>query len=281
MANDVMPVAHVAGGRLLLFANLADLERTAGVEFAARRRVDRAWDSSAQADVGMRRVGVGAGDSRQQRGGVRMIGLLENRFAGTNLHDVTEVHHGDIVREEAHRTQVVRNQNHRGVLRLLDFQQQVQHRRLHRNIQRGNRLIADDHRGVGGNGAGNSHALFFAAAQLSGQTVVITLIQFDGAEQSLDLRLNLVGWDSPEAAQRKGNLVADSVGWIQHPVRILENHLQVADAVDAALAQSLGHIHIQEVDLSFVERFQARRLLSPSCFCRNPIRRRCRGCVRA
>jgi hypothetical protein len=51
MANDEMPVAHVAGGRFLLFANLANLERTAGVEFAARRRIDGAGHVSAQADV--------------------------------------------------------------------------------------------------------------------------------------------------------------------------------------------------------------------------------------
>ena len=85
------------------------------------------------------------------------------------LHELPEVQHADHIRQVAHHADVVRNEQIRAALLVLESIQQVQDRGLDRGVQRRGGLVAQDQRWRAGERARDRHALALSAAQLGRQ----------------------------------------------------------------------------------------------------------------
>ena len=141
----------------------------AGMEMAAGRRLGRArhvalHDPLAHAAP----LGIGRGGGRQQRLGVGMQGLGEQGALGRELDDATEIHHRDAMADMAHHGEVVADEEIGEPVFLLQVDQQVQHLRLHRHVERRHRLIGHDQLGVDRQGLGDAQPLALAAGELVG-----------------------------------------------------------------------------------------------------------------
>ena len=95
-----------------------------------------------------------------------MPGCLVDGLGIPVLHDLTLVKHDGTVRHVPHDCQVVRDEQQRQAHALLQFAEQVQHLRLDREIERADRLIADDKARAGNDRARNRDALALAAGKL-------------------------------------------------------------------------------------------------------------------
>ena len=87
------------------------------------------------------------------------------------LDDLAVVHHRDPVPQVADDGEVVGDEQVRHAGALLDLPEQVQHPRLGRQVQRRDRLVADDQPGVEGERAGDGDPLPLAAGELPRQPV--------------------------------------------------------------------------------------------------------------
>ena len=89
--------------------------------------------------------GVGDRDRREQGLGVRVVGRREHLVGGALLGDRAEIHYDHAVREVAHQRQIVADEQERGAVLALDLHEQLGDRRLHRDVERGDRLVGDHH----------------------------------------------------------------------------------------------------------------------------------------
>src|SRR5690606_6182072 len=80
------------------------LMRTTRAEYAPRRRIDRRRNLACHADARARRLAAWIRDGRggDQRLGVGMARVIENRIALADLHDATEIHNHDAVTDAPH-----------------------------------------------------------------------------------------------------------------------------------------------------------------------------------
>ena len=156
-----------------------------GVEHATRRRVGRRRDLAIEADT-RRRLAVDAGDGRQQCLGVRVVGPVEHVVGGPHLLDAPEVHHRDAVGEVAHHAHVVGDEDVAGLLLGLQVGQQVEDRRLHRDIERAGRLVAHHDARIAGEGAGDGDTLLQPARELARLEIEVTRRQAQVRGERLD-----------------------------------------------------------------------------------------------
>ena len=80
----------------------------------------------------------------QQALRVRMPRVREQLVRRRRLDDPAEVHDGDAVADVPHDRHVVRDQEQRQAELLAQLVEQVQHRRLHRDVERRHRLVGDE-----------------------------------------------------------------------------------------------------------------------------------------
>ena len=79
--------------------------------------------------------------------------LRVERVGIRELAQLAEVHDRDLVAHVLHDREVVRDEDQREAVLALHVFEKVQDLRLHRDVQRGYRLVADDELGVGRDGA--------------------------------------------------------------------------------------------------------------------------------
>jgi len=106
VAGDVVAGEDLAHLRLLLRAALEGVG-AAGVEAAARGRVDRARHVALQDDALARRLGVGNRDRRQERLGVGVLRAGEEGALVGELDDLAEIHDRDAVADVLDHRKVV------------------------------------------------------------------------------------------------------------------------------------------------------------------------------
>ena len=94
--------------------------------------------------------------------------VREQLLGWSHLHDLSEIHDGDLVGKMIDDGQVVGDEDIGQAHLPLQLAQQVQNLRLNGNIQRGNRLIADDKLRIHGQRSGNADTLPSPAVQLVG-----------------------------------------------------------------------------------------------------------------
>jgi hypothetical protein len=96
----------------------------------------------------------------------RVLRVLEDRARGPDLDDPAQIHHADGVADALHHGHVVADEQIAEAQLGLQFHHQVQHLRLHRHVERRDRLVGDDQLGVERERAGDGDALALAARQL-------------------------------------------------------------------------------------------------------------------
>ena len=108
---------------------------------------------------------------RQQRPRVGVAGRSEELIAAARLHDAPGIHDRDAVADVAHDGQVVGDEEVGDAEVALEVHEQVEDLALHGDVERGDRLVADDERGLQGQGARDADALQLAAGE-GGRTAV-------------------------------------------------------------------------------------------------------------
>ena len=68
---------------------------------------------------------------------------MQNFLCGSSFDDASEIHHADFMREIFHHREVVGDEQIAQIQLPLQRLQQIQNLRLHRNIQRAGRFVAD------------------------------------------------------------------------------------------------------------------------------------------
>ena len=118
----------------------------AGMEHAARRRVERARHLAPEHDPLPARLqhGIRNRHGSKQRSGIRVQRIVVQRLPIGNFHEPAEVHHGHAVGDVAHHGQVVGDEKVGQPVLGLEVLEQVDDLRLDRDIERGDRLVADD-----------------------------------------------------------------------------------------------------------------------------------------
>ena len=168
---------------------------------------------------------------REQALGVPVARPAEHLLDRTGLDDPAAVHDEDPLARRRHHGQVVGDQQEGGVARLHPADDEVQHQRLDRHVERRRRLVADQERGVVGQSDGEDDALPLS----SGQLVRVCPCRVRGVGQPHLLqqvdgplpRGGAVGHGVVDQ-QRLGDLVADAHRRVERGHRLLEHHGDVA-----------------------------------------------------
>ena len=157
MTRGPLVLAERAKFRLLCPAAIEHVGAS-GMESATARRIDRARHVALEDD----RVADGSGlwhrHGREQSLGVGMPRRGEYLLSGPHLDDLAEIHDGDTMRHVLDDRQIVADEEQRKAELALQILQQVDDLRLDRDVERGDRLVADDQFGFRRQRAGNANA---------------------------------------------------------------------------------------------------------------------------
>ena len=156
-----------------------------------------------------------------------MRGAAENGFDRPDLGDLAEIHHHHAVAHVAHHVQVVGDEQIGEAEFLLQVQQQVQHLRLDRLVQRGNRFVEDHDARLERQRAGDVDALALAAGELVRVARGIALRrEAHPGEQFARTRFRL----PPRQAVHDGSerdRILDRQARIERSEGVLEHHLHL------------------------------------------------------
>ena len=147
------------------------------------------------------------------------------------------------------------DEQQRGPFGALDVHEQVGDGRLYRNIEGRDRLVGHHDRGIAGKCPGYADPLLLSAGKLTWPASREIMRQLDQIEQVEHPRLyfRLVLLDA-ELADDPRDLEADRVAGVERVERILEDHLQAADGLAAALL----HGQMREVEIGHAHRARRR-----------------------
>src|SRR5262252_4333214 len=106
------------------------------------------------------------GNRIEQHARVGMPRIVEQRALWGKFYNAAQVHHTDAIRDVMHDGQVVRDEEVREAEIALQVLHQVEHLRLHRDVECRGRLIANEELRVRGERARNADALALAAREL-------------------------------------------------------------------------------------------------------------------
>ena len=181
---------------------------------------------------------VGHRDRREQRRGVRVRGRLVELVGPADLADLAEVHDGDPVADVLHHREVVGDEDQRQAVARLHVLEQVEDLRLHRHVERGDRLVADDQLRLGRDRAGDRDALALAAGELVRAPVAGlrrgSRPTASSTSSTLASRSAFVA--DASRCEALGDDVLDLAARVQRRDRVLEDHLHLR----AQLAQVLA-----------------------------------------
>ena len=203
----------------------------AGAETAAARRIQRAGHIALQHDtVALAgRDGVRHGNGRNQAAGVGVDAVGDQLKAVGQLHHLAQIHNADAVGNVLDNAQVVGDEQVGQPHLLLQVLKHVDDLRLDRNVQRGDRLVADDELGVHSQGAGDADALALTAGELVRVAVGVLTVQADALEQGDDLVMALLGVGAQVVdVDALADDVADGHTGVQARVGVLEHDLHAA-----------------------------------------------------
>ena len=145
------------------------------------------------------------------------------------LHQLAQIHNADAVGNVLDNAQVVGDEQVGQPHLLLQVLKHVDDLRLDRNVQRGDRLVADDELGVHSQGAGDADALALTAGELVRVAVGVLTVQADALEQGDDLVMALLGVGAQVVdVDALADDVTDGHAGVQARVGVLEHDLHTA-----------------------------------------------------
>ena len=143
------------------------------------------------------------------------------------LDDAAEIHDGDVVADLAHDLEIVADEQIGDAQPVLQVEQEVHHLGLDGDVERRDRLVADQQVGLGHQGPRQHHALALAAGQFVRKAFVLVPLQADRFHRCLRaiaaLRRGRLFMDD----QRLLDLRADRQATVERAQRILVDHLDV------------------------------------------------------
>ena len=155
-----------------------------------------------------------------------MLRLREQQALVGELDQPAEVHHADLVADVPHHRQVVRDEQVGQAALALQVLHDVQHLRLHRDVERRGRLVADEELRLRGQRTCDRDALSLPARELVRELLHVDGRQAHRLQQFADALLALGGpGDQAMLDQRLGHDVADTPAGVQAGIRVLEDHL--------------------------------------------------------
>ena len=135
-----------------------------------------------------------------------MRGLLNSSRAFGDLDDAAEIHHADAARHVPDHGEVVADEEIGEAELVLQVAHQIEDLRLHGDIERRGRLVADDELGFGRQRAGDRDALPLAAGKFMRIFPAVVGMQADQVQQFADARLDVaLALDQVEGADRLGD----------------------------------------------------------------------------
>ena len=185
----------------------------------------------------------------EQFGGVRVLGVLEQRLDIRPFHYLAQVHDDDFLGHLRHDAQVVGNEHHRHAELVLKLGHELEYLGLCGDVQRGGWLVGDEQVGVAGQRHGNHAALSHATAQAEGVLVYTGLGVGDAdSSEHLDRPVPrfLLGYVGIVQQNPFDDLLTDSVDRAEGDHRLLEDHGDVA-------ASDVPHFRIINRNLHKVE----------------------------
>src|SRR6476646_6196581 len=201
MTGDEMTRRELAQLRRLLVRarRRALVQRAARVEAAAGGRVERARDVALEDDAVapalQPRVGHDGGGEERLR--IWMLRSPEQLGPRGRLDDLAEVHDRDAVAEELDRREIVGDEKAREPHVTLEVAQEIQDRRLHRDVERRHRLVGDEDARVEDERAREADALSLAARELMRVPETQLAAQTDLVEDAFDLPVGLAAAGDP------------------------------------------------------------------------------------
>ena len=164
-----------------------------------------------------------------------MQGIAHESADIADLGDAAGIHHGDAIGGLGDHAHVVGDQHHRGAVPARQVLQDRDDLRLHRNVERGRRLVGDDQRGLGAERERDHDALAHAAGEFM-RIAVDALFGRGNADFAEPCDRPLARLSARQRHMRQDRLdelVADPQQRIEAGQRILEDD---ADAAPAYLA---------------------------------------------
>src|SRR5438034_7259483 len=225
MAGSVLVRRY--GAKLRYFVD-ASLVRSgaAGAKAAARGRCNRRRRLADRHAFGRSHVRIGHRDRLDQERGIGMRRRGEELLRGSDFAQPAKIHHGDPVAHRFHHSKIMGDEQQRQSKARLHVFQQVQDLSAYRNIERRNRLIADDEFGIEDERARNADALALSAGKFMRQAPDHQRrIESNRGEYLADELLPLFRILDARYHQRLGDDLADAPPRIQRSDRILENKL--------------------------------------------------------
>ena len=128
----------------------------------------------------------------------------------------------------------MRDEQHREVALALESLEQVEHLRLHHHVERGGRLVGDEHRGIAGERHRDHHPLPLAARELVRVVVGPARGQSDLLEQLADPRASGAAGLRRVQVDCLRDLLADLLHRVERVQRALEHDRELAPAHRAA-----------------------------------------------
>ena len=214
------------------------------MKMAARRRIDRRGNFALD---GREIVGalVELGHLRQQRLRIRMIRALEKLQRRRGLDDAPQIHDDHAVGEVLDHAEIVADEQIREVEVGSELHEEIQHLRLNRDIERGDRFVADQQLGLDGQGTRDADARALAAGELVRKAPPERRVEPDFAHQLVDVVIDVVGGIDAMHARRLADDFGHAHARIERREGILKHHLNLEGGV-AALGKVVEGVSLDE-----------------------------------
>src|SRR5215204_1960600 len=258
LGPDLVPLRLESGlvvGAVVLGAGAAGVERAALRGVGGGRYVAGEDHAPPLAFL----VGVGDGDSGEQRGGVGVARLVVERASVGELHDLAEVHNGDAVGDVLYHGEVVGDKDVGQVELFLQVLQEVDDLGLDRDVESRDGLVADYQARVERDGPGDPYPLTLAPGELVRVAVVVLGAQTNDLQELLHALLAISRGVAAHIVgpQGLGDDVAHRHAGIQASVGVLEDDLHVPAHVEHAFAVVTQYV------LALEDHLALRRLQQP------------------
>ena len=228
-----------------------------GVEPASCGRVDRRGKLTldvALADINRR---CRLRDRRQQRTGVRVSRVFVELVGVADLADLAEVHHDDAIGHVLDDREIVTDEQQREAVASLHVLQDVEDLGLHRHVECGHRLVADQHLRIESERTSDTDALELTTRELVRAAFAELRVDPDRDHQFLDAFLRPGALRVAPHRDALADDVADLTTRVERRDRVLEDHLQIGTDLAERLAFHVRKVVALVVDASGLDVVEA------------------------
>ena len=201
---------------------------TTSVKATATRWIERGRHVSVESHTLLLSSWIRQWDRREQGARVRVRRFGEQLVGIGEFDDLAEIHHGDAIRDVLHHGEIVGDEQIRKRELLSQVNQQVQHLRANRHVERRDRFVAHDELGVECNGASNTDALSLTTREFVRIAIDQRLADAHLFEQLTHARLELAALEDSVNQEGLADDVSDAHTRIQRAEWILKDDLHVA-----------------------------------------------------